>query len=156
MKKNMEPGNRVITKNKIQVTTHKRVKGIVYKVETDIMGNTNVYFITEDNQLKCFKPEELVSIGDKDMVIYNEIIREMINKLDEHYNDEELIIFLNDMLDSMKKNPAKFITDFKNLIFDTALDRDCCAECGSKLKIVPSANGINSWECTNENCKIHY
>lgn len=63
----IKAGDRIISKKPIEVITYKQVKGVVYKTEKNKEGETLVYFVTEDNRLKCFKINEVELIEEENI-----------------------------------------------------------------------------------------
>jgi hypothetical protein len=58
----IKSGDIVESNNEVQIILIKKIKGKVIKVDEQAFGEF-VYFITEENQLKCFKINDVTKIS---------------------------------------------------------------------------------------------
>lgn len=54
-------GDKIESKDEVEIIVHKKIKGVVNKVEEQAFGKF-VYFTTEDGQKKCFKIDKIVKL----------------------------------------------------------------------------------------------
>lgn len=55
-------GDKIESKDEVEVIVHKKIKGVVDKVEEQAFGKF-VYFTDEYNQKKCFKIDSVININ---------------------------------------------------------------------------------------------
>lgn len=73
---------------------------------------------------------------------------ELIELLEKHYDIEDVIIIVNEIIEKVDTNPNKFIVNLSEEIEFVSLSRNRCPLCGSELRIIKHTEDRGEYQGT--------